>query len=250
MQCIRYFVRLTISNKGSFLQVPHLYAATVNFSVPTSTEIQNVICPQENLKEISWKKYMLFGENYDEDTKDLMVRDMTVVEDFLSEEEEKSLHCEVEPYMKRLRYEFDHWDDAIHGYRETERLHWNTQNTLILQRVRDIAFPPGTPQLSLVHVLDLAEKGLIKPHIDSVRFCGNTIAGLSLLSDSVMRLVHEKHKERVVDILLKRRSLYIMKNTARYEFTHEILGAENSKFGAQIVPRGRRISVICRNEPE
>jgi hypothetical protein len=58
---------------------------------------------------------------------------------------------------------------AIHGYRETERLRWNSQNEGILQRVRDIAFPPGTPQLSLVHVLDLAEEGIIKPHIDSVR---------------------------------------------------------------------------------
>lgn len=64
---------------------------------------------------------------------------------------------------------YAHFVQAIHGYRETERLHWNPQNTSILQRVRDIAFPPGTPQLSLVHVLDLAEDGVIKPHIDSVR---------------------------------------------------------------------------------
>nr|AGM32836.1 GTP-binding protein [Coptotermes formosanus] len=65
-----------------------------------------------------------------------------------------------------------------------------------------------------------------------------------------MRLVHEKDKEQVVDILLKQRSLYIMKNTARYEFTHEILGSAYSKFGDQIIPRGRRISVICRNGPD
>jgi hypothetical protein len=63
----------------------------------------------------------------------------------------------------------EHFLQAIHGYRETERLHWNPQNTGILQRVRDVAFPPGTPQLSLVHVLDLAVDGVIKPHIDSVR---------------------------------------------------------------------------------
>lgn len=195
------------------------------------------------------EKYMLFS-NPNSAAKEIMMRDVRVIEDFLNEEEEKSLHEEVEPHMRRLRYEFDHWDDAIHGYRETERLHWNPQNTGILQRVRDVAFPPGTPQLSLVHVLDLAEDGVIKPHIDSVRFCGNTIAGLSLLSDSVMRLVHEKDKAQVVDILLKRRSLYIMKNTARYEFTHEILGNVYSKFGDRIIPRERRISVICRNEPD
>lgn len=69
----------------------------------------------------------------------------------------------------KLAEKYGHFVQAIHGYRETERLHWNPQNTSILQRVRDVAFPPGTPQLSLVHVLDLAEDGVIKPHIDSVR---------------------------------------------------------------------------------
>lgn len=28
-----------------------------------------------------------------------------------------------------------------------------------------------------MHVLDLHENGYIKPHVDAVRFCGNTIAG-------------------------------------------------------------------------
>jgi alkylated DNA repair protein alkB family protein 7 len=54
---------------------------------------------------------MLFGESYGA-SKIVMVRDMTVIEDFLNEEEERSLHEEVEPYMRRLRYEFDHWDDV------------------------------------------------------------------------------------------------------------------------------------------
>lgn len=50
---------------------------------------------------------------------------------------------------------------------------------MVLKRVRDIAFPEGTPPLSLVHVLDLAEKGVIKPHIDSERV--SLIILLSLL---------------------------------------------------------------------
>lgn len=37
---------------------------------------------------------------------------MLVVENFLSETEEKSILDEVEPYMKKLHYEFDHWDDV------------------------------------------------------------------------------------------------------------------------------------------
>lgn len=37
---------------------------------------------------------------------------MLVYEDFLTESEEKTLLDEIEPYLKRLRYEFDHWDDV------------------------------------------------------------------------------------------------------------------------------------------
>lgn len=58
---------------------------------------------------------------------------------------------------------------AIHGYRETERKVWSEKNKKIIQRVRDAAFPPGTPQLSYVHVLDLKKEGFIKPHVDAVK---------------------------------------------------------------------------------
>uniref|UniRef100_A0A674GQ63 Uncharacterized protein n=1 Tax=Taeniopygia guttata TaxID=59729 RepID=A0A674GQ63_TAEGU len=36
---------------------------------------------------------------------------------------------------------------------------------------------------------------------------------------------------------------------ARYEFTHEILGDEESFFGGLRVPRGRRVALIFRNDP-
>ena len=38
---------------------------------------------------------------------------LMIKEDFLSEEEEKSLLEEVDPYMKKLRYEYNHWDSVI-----------------------------------------------------------------------------------------------------------------------------------------
>ncbi|XP_015604888.1 alpha-ketoglutarate-dependent dioxygenase alkB homolog 7, mitochondrial isoform X2 [Cephus cinctus] len=165
--------------------------------------------------------------------------------------EEESLLQEVEPYMKRLRYEFAHWDDAIHGYRETERAKWNEENTKIINKVRVKAFPPGKPQLKFVHVLDLAAEGKIKPHVDSIRFCGDIIAGLSLLSDSVMRLTMVNHEEECKhDFFLPRRSLYIMSGIARQKYNHEVLGPEESIFEGKPVPRARRISIICRCEAE
>lgn len=49
----------------------------------------------------------------------------------------------------------------------------------------------------------------------SHQFCGSTIAGLSLLSDSVMRLVSEENPADRVHLFLQRCSLYIL----RYEVT-------------------------------
>ena len=44
--------------------------------------------------------------------KEIISRDMIVKTDFLTENEEESLISEVNKYMKRLRYEFDHWDNV------------------------------------------------------------------------------------------------------------------------------------------
>lgn len=168
---------------------------------------------------------------------------------FITEEEEEALLRELEPGLKKKRYEFDHWDDAIHGYRETERLSWGPACEKILNRVRSVAFAEGGPLLGPVHILDLDKAGYIKPHIDSVKFCGSTIAGLSLLSDSIMRLVKQDDTNEWLDLLLPRHSLYILRDQARYNFTHEILKDEESVFKERKVTRQRRISVICRNLP-
>lgn len=172
-----------------------------------------------------------------------------VYEDFISEDEERSLVTEVEPYLKRLKYEHDHWDDAINGYRETEKRDWSPENRAALQRMRALAFAPDDVQLEYVHVLDVMPDGVIRPHIDSVRFCGSTIAALSLLSSGVLRLTHHKDKTHFADVLLARRSMYIMQSAARYDYTHELLPNDQSLFKGQKVERTRRISVICRSEP-
>ncbi|XP_031204593.1 alpha-ketoglutarate-dependent dioxygenase alkB homolog 7, mitochondrial [Mastomys coucha] len=179
------------------------------------------------------------------------LRDEAVVHPrFLTQEEEDTLTRELEPQLRRRRYEYDHWDAAIHGFRETEKSCWSDASQAILQRVQVAAFGPDQTLLSPVHVLDLEHWGYIKPHVDSVKFCGSTIAGLSLLSPSVMKLVHMQEPEQWLELLLEPGSLYILRGSARYDFSHEILRDEESFFGAHRVPRGRRISVICRSLPE
>ncbi|KAH9420001.1 Alpha-ketoglutarate-dependent dioxygenase alkB 7, mitochondrial [Dermatophagoides pteronyssinus] len=176
---------------------------------------------------------------------------MFVVPDFIDTNEEQSLLDEVENVfrVRRIRYEQTHWDDAIQNYRETEHLKWRPENEMIIERIRQLAFVHNTNHIKFVHILEIKADGFIKPHVDSVRFCGDTIAGISLLSDSVMRMRLESNRDIYVDVLLCRRSLYIMTGDARYLYAHEILDDKNSLFKEKYVKRDRRISIICRNEP-
>jgi alkylated DNA repair protein alkB homolog 7 len=98
-----------------------------------------------------------------------MKQSIAVIPEFITEDEEKCLLQEIEPHMKRLRYEESHWDDAIHTYREREQKKWNPANEKVLERIATTSFPEDALHLSYIHILDLHKNGYIKPHIDSVR---------------------------------------------------------------------------------
>lgn len=172
-----------------------------------------------------------------------------IIPNFISSQEEQVLLTEIDRHFRGIRYEYDHWDNAIHGYRETEKSKWGPKTQFILQRVRDCVFSSEATQLPLVHVLDLAENGYIKAHVDSVKFCGPTIAGLSLISPSVLRLVKENDSALWLKAVLPSRSLYIMRNQIRFDYTHEILKDEESFIAGDRVKRGRRVSVMFRDLP-
>ena len=110
---------------------------------------------------------------------------------------------------------------------------------------QDVAFLPP-------HLIDLAPDGLIAPHVDSVKFSGGLIAGLSLMSPRVMRLTPEPGKEGgVIELLLEPRSLYVLTGPLRYDFAHEVLGQGGvpSLFPPPAPPLERRLSVILRDPP-
>lgn len=44
-------------------------------------------------------------------------------------------------------------------------------------------------------------------------------------------------------------NLYCCRNIVRYDYTHEVLSKEESKFKSEKIEKKRRISIICRNEP-
>ena len=115
------------------------------------------------------------------------------------------------------------------------------------------------------HAIDLHQDGELNSHVDSVRFSGNLVAGLSLQSDAIMRLkrscdslssnekgdTNETSKtigsSEYVDMLLPRRSLYVLSGISRYGFSHELLPCGSHFQNTVPIQRGRRISIIFRD---
>ncbi|XP_064386959.1 alpha-ketoglutarate-dependent dioxygenase alkB homolog 7, mitochondrial-like [Halichondria panicea] len=176
-----------------------------------------------------------------------------IISNFVSSEEEEQLMVDIRRTLRGRKYLYDHWDGAIEGYSETEKSNWSESNTPVIQRLKAVAAAAVTDKvvvpLEQVHVLDLAEDGHIKPHVDSVKFCGEVICGISLLSDSVMQLQHEEYPDRWIHALLSRFSLYIMRGVIRYKYTHAIPTNENSVFKGERITKQRRVSVISRTQP-
>lgn len=56
--------------------------------------------------------YLNFCEKFQTNDAKGLINNMKVYENFLSTDDETSLLQELEPYMKRLRYEYDHWDNV------------------------------------------------------------------------------------------------------------------------------------------
>ncbi|ELR23630.1 alkylated dna repair protein alkb 7 family protein [Acanthamoeba castellanii str. Neff] len=164
---------------------------------------------------------------------------------------------ELEAVFKGKRYSFaEHWDQVIIGYRECERalFKFSPKNQHTIERLTD-AIGSEVKLFPHVHVLDIHEltprgtqDGEMKPHVDSVKFSGGVVAGLSLLSPCVFELHHEKSPARV-HLLLEPGTFYIMQGDARYEWAHGIRKGAVS-FKGRDITRTRRLSVMLRDFKE
>lgn len=150
--------------------------------------------------------------------------------------------------MKRRRYEKGHWDSVICHYKEVELAAEHC--TTVVERIRTFLEPYTLSEADWLpcHVIDLHPDGQLHAHVDSVRFSGNVVAGLSLLSSSIMRLkpADDSSGHHHVDLYLPPCSLYVLTGMARYEYTHELL-PRASYFGDKQVNRNRRLSLLFRN---
>ena len=226
-----------------------------------------------------------------------------VYPNFITDDEGRYLINESARRLKRRKFEDGHWDSVITGYREVEL---STPN----ERVQHQDMHEDVPQFAKTihktrkhlaanhfnksnnnnihwlpcHTIDLSADGVLSAHVDSVKFSGEIVAGISLLSDAVMRLrpssdewdredgnissdvtqddissSNTNANEEYVDLYLPQNSLYVLTGMSRYSYTHELLpsgatfelslsGGEGDLEDTEIeVIRGRRLSIIFRD---
>ncbi|KJE89644.1 hypothetical protein CAOG_01081 [Capsaspora owczarzaki ATCC 30864] len=176
---------------------------------------------------------------------------LVVIPDAISQEEHDALVEDVRGPLRRMRLELNHFDSVIRGYKEITFSKWALpgSQTVIARVLASDLFAPGTQLHPNQHVLELAPSGYIAPHIDNVEACGEYVAGISLLSASVMRFTY---KDEEVRILLEPRSIYCMSHAMRYKFKHSIVcnSSPPEIFGSRSIVRDRRISVLFRDQPK
>mgnify|MGYP002832781980 FL=1 len=167
--------------------------------------------------------------------------------DFLTADEQDALVEAIKARLKGTGYERDHWDAVIDRYREREML--SVDDDLAAAAVEKVrAFlrsEQGVASFLPPHCIDLAaDGGVIRPHIDSIKFSGRVVAGVSLVSAATMVLAEAdpatgepRPGARESELFLEPGSLYVLADESRYDYAHAI------------TPEGRRLSLILRDAP-
>jgi alkylated DNA repair protein alkB family protein 7 len=201
---------------------------------------------------------------------------LAVLPDFFSAEEEAALDAHCSGALAKCPWEASHFDAVIQHYRERQLplAGLPPLGAAVVARAQG-AFPPQGgavgPHMDVLHVLELAPRGAIAPHVDSVKFSGAVVAGLCLRSEALLQLTVDagaagegraptaaawaraaqpaalQAQPLQVTALLPRRCLYILTGEARYGWAHALpLGGEWQGRSVVRGPRGR-LSIILRD---
>lgn len=84
----------------------------------------------------------------------------------------------------------------------------------------------------------------LKPHFDRKTYYKEVIVGISLLSGTTMEFTKKPEKKK---IYIPKRSLYLLKEDARYKWKHGIPPRKNDVVNGITIPRQHRISITFRN---
>ena len=178
------------------------------------------------------------------------IKDLSIVEDFISEVEEKELRefIDKEEWLNDLSRRVQHY-----GYKYDYRFRRIDLSMKIgdlpiwiepiTERLVEKNYFKTKPDQLIVNEYEIGQG--ISPHIDCEPCFDDTIVSISLNSTAIMNFNHAITNEKI-EIFLPRRSAVILKGESRYNWKHSIPGRKTDKLNNQIMKRGRRISLTFR----
>ncbi|MFL5766102.1 MAG: alpha-ketoglutarate-dependent dioxygenase AlkB [Bacteroidia bacterium] len=179
------------------------------------------------------------------------VNGLRLIEDFITPEDEKFLLLTIDkqPWLDDLSrkvqhygYKYDYRARAIlENNKVGEIPHWMD---CIIDRLISQQVVNFRPDQAIINNYEVGQG--IANHIDCEPCFDATIMSLSLGSSVVMEFKDKENPKIIVPILLKPRSLVILKDQARYEFTHGIAQRKSDVFNNTKHERKRRVSMTFR----
>lgn len=183
--------------------------------------------------------------------KGIIVKGFYIVYDYLTEKEENDLIQKINnqtwvvDYQRRLQY-YNYRNELVKPY---DLIPIPTKIPSFLNDLIDKLFADKIinekPDQIIINEYKPGEG--LRPHTDRKDYYKNVIIGISLASGTTMEFVQEKPPYLKRKIYLPRRSLYIIKDDARYKWKHGISSRKYDEVNNQIIPRNTRISITFRN---
>ncbi|KAG0705345.1 hypothetical protein DFH29DRAFT_293496 [Suillus ampliporus] len=115
--------------------------------------------------------------------------------------------------------------------------------SFILARLRGL-YPTSNIQ---THLLHLSSVGEILRHVDNIEASGTWILGVSLGAARVLRMESTSNPEDFFEVLLTSGSVYLQRDSVRYDYNHSILKA--GSFRGSELKDGQRVSIMVREIP-
>jgi alkylated DNA repair dioxygenase AlkB len=170
----------------------------------------------------------------------IQIPGLTIVEDYLTEEEEESLihYIYEQPWLPVLTRRVQHY-----GYEYSYRPPYELKDATAIPQVFRKYAGNLDKRFNQVIVNEYAPGQGISKHTDHKTLFGERIASLSLGSATTIVFQYGEIKE---EFYVLPRTLLIMEGDARWKFTHEIPARKSDKVDGKIIQRGTRISLTFR----
>lgn len=171
-----------------------------------------------------------------------------MIKDYITPNEEKYLLKKIDDqkwiidYQRRLQY-YNYRNELFEPY---DLIPIPNQIPDFLEKIIDQLKKDGLiderPDQIIINEY-LPGQGL-KPHFDRKDYFKNLIIGISLASGTMMEFYKDRDKKK---IYIPARSLYVIKDDARYKWKHGIPPRKSDEINGKIIPRQRRVSITFRN---